>query len=94
MGTGFREFPQTPRGRGFSLLGFYTLFKCFSMFRLVEALNGRLIGPKTWNQSVRIFGSRLGNLGTVMVSCVMNCAIIHVLMCVRPEMVVKFGFTK
>ena len=35
VGTRFREFPQTPRGRGFSLLGFYTLFKCFSMFRLV-----------------------------------------------------------
>ena len=34
VGIGFREFPQTPRGRGFSLLGFYTLFKCFSMFRL------------------------------------------------------------
>ena len=46
-------------------LGFYTLFKCFSMFRLVEALNDRLIGPKTWDRSVRIFGSRLGNLGTV-----------------------------
>ena len=65
MGTGFREFPQTPRGRGFSLLGFYTLFKFFSIFRLVEALNDRLIGPKTWDRSVRIFGSRLGNLGTV-----------------------------
>ena len=24
VGTGFREFPQTPRGRGFSLLGFYS----------------------------------------------------------------------
>ena len=34
VGIGFREFPQTPRGRGFSLLGFYSLFKCFSMFRL------------------------------------------------------------
>ena len=34
VGTRFREFPQTPRGRGFSLLGFYTLFKCFSIFRL------------------------------------------------------------
>ena len=34
MGTRFREFPETSRGRGFSLLGFYTLFKCFSMFRL------------------------------------------------------------
>ena len=29
MGTGFRGFPQTPRGRGFSLLGFYSLFKYF-----------------------------------------------------------------
>ena len=27
--AGFREFPQTPRGRGFSLLGFYSLFKYF-----------------------------------------------------------------
>ena len=27
MSTGFREFPQTPRGRGFSLLGFYSSFK-------------------------------------------------------------------
>ena len=34
VGTRFRDFSQTPRGRGFSLLGFYTLFKCFSMFRL------------------------------------------------------------
>ena len=65
MSTGFRGFPQTLRGRGFSLLGFYTLFKCFSMFRLVEALNGHLIGPKTWDRSFRIFGSLLGNLGTV-----------------------------
>ena len=54
MGTGFREFPQTPRGRGFSLLRFYTLFKCFIMFRLVEALNGRLIGSKPWNRNARI----------------------------------------
>ena len=30
----FREFRQTLRGRGFILLGFYTLFKCFIMFRL------------------------------------------------------------
>ena len=27
--TRFSEFPQTPRGRGFSLLGFYSLFKYF-----------------------------------------------------------------
>ena len=34
VSTGFREFPQTLRGRGFSLLKFYSLFKYFSMFRL------------------------------------------------------------
>ena len=33
VGTRFREFPQTPRGRGFSLLGFYALFKCSTMLR-------------------------------------------------------------
>ena len=27
------------------------------MFRLVEVLNGRLIGPKTWDRIVRIFFS-------------------------------------
>ena len=35
VGSGFWEFRQTPRGRGFFLLGFYTLFKCYMMFRLV-----------------------------------------------------------
>ena len=29
VGTRFREFPQTPRGRGFSLLGFYSSFKYY-----------------------------------------------------------------
>ena len=32
---------------------------------LVVTLNGRLIGPKTWGRSVKIFGIRLGNLGTI-----------------------------
>ena len=52
MDSGFRKFRQTSRGRGFILLGFYTLFKCFVMFELVEALGGRLIGPKSWNRVV------------------------------------------
>ena len=29
MGTGFEEFRQTPRDRGFSLLEFYSLFKIY-----------------------------------------------------------------
>ena len=30
VGTKFRGFPQTPKGRGFSLLGFYSFFKYFA----------------------------------------------------------------
>ena len=30
------------------------------MFRLVEALNGHLIGPKTWDRSVRNYGTHFG----------------------------------
>ena len=55
MDFGFREFRQTPRGKGFILLGFYTLFKCFVMFELVEAVRGSLIGPKSWNRVVANF---------------------------------------
>ena len=43
-----REFLQTPCGRIFSLLVFYSHFKCFAMFRLNEAVRGRLtqnLGP-------------------------------------------------
>ena len=29
VSTGFKEFPQTLRGRGFSLLGFYSSFKYY-----------------------------------------------------------------
>ena len=35
---------------------FYTLFKCFVMFELIEAVRGRLIGSKSWNRSVEVFG--------------------------------------
>ena len=55
MSTGFREFPQTPRSRGFSLLGFYSSFKyTMLMFRLVETLNDRLICSKPWNRNAWI----------------------------------------
>ena len=47
MGSGIREFCQTSRGRGFSLLGFYSLFKYFVMFELNEAVRDCLIGPKS-----------------------------------------------
>ena len=50
VGTKFMEFPQTPRGRIFSLLGFYSHFCTFRMFESIEAVRGRLIGPKPWDR--------------------------------------------
>ena len=38
---------------------FYLLFKCFVMLGWFEAVSGRLIGPKSWNRSVEIFGTHL-----------------------------------
>ena len=47
VGTRFKEFRQTPRGRGFSLLGFILFLRTMFMLELVEAVRGRFIGPKT-----------------------------------------------
>ena len=44
---------------------FYTLFKCFVMFELIEAVRGRLIGPKSWDRNVRIFGTQFVQSVTV-----------------------------
>ena len=51
MGTRFREFPQTPRGKGFSLLGvLFSVLNALQMFELNETVRGRLIGPKPWDR--------------------------------------------
>ena len=43
---------------GFSpYLGFIPIFCTFRMFRLIEALNGRLIGPKAWDRIDLIYGT-------------------------------------
>ena len=49
VGTRFKEFPQNSRGRGFSVLGFILCLRTMLMLELVEAVRGRLIGPKTWD---------------------------------------------
>ena len=59
MDSCFWSFRQTPRDRGFILLEFYTLFKCFIMFGWIEALNGHLISPKTWDRIVVIFEAQI-----------------------------------
>ena len=41
-------------------LGFTLCLRAMLMFRLVEALNDHLIGPKTWDQSVRNYGTHFG----------------------------------
>ena len=57
MGTGFKEFPQIPRGKGFSILGFIPCLRAMLMFELNEAVKGCLIGPKSWDRIVKIFGA-------------------------------------
>ena len=59
MGTRFREFPQTLSGRDFSLLGFILCLRPMLMFQLVEVVRGRLIGPKTWDRIVWIYGTQI-----------------------------------
>ena len=36
-------------------LGFTLCLRAMLMFELIEAISGRLIGPKTWDRNVRIF---------------------------------------
>ena len=55
MDPRFVEFPQTPRGRIFSLLGFIPIFSVFRMFESIEAIRGCWIGPKTWDRINTIF---------------------------------------
>ena len=50
MGTGFREFPQTPRGRVSRYLSFIPILSVLRMFESNEAVRGRLIGPKPWDR--------------------------------------------
>ena len=57
VGTRFKEFRQTPRGRGFFLLGFILCLRTMLMLELVDAVGGRLIGPRTWDRIVWIYGT-------------------------------------
>ena len=56
MDPRFVEFPQTPRGRISAYLGFIPILSVLSMFRLFEAVRGRLIGPKTWDRIHKFLG--------------------------------------
>ena len=53
------EFPQTPKGRISLYLGFIPILSVLRMFRLFEAVRGRLIGPKTWDRIDKFFGGKM-----------------------------------
>ena len=59
---------------------------------------GRLIGPKTWDRSVRIFGSRFGQsrhcYGLLWVFFMIIYSINYALVFMRPVMGKKFGSKK
>ena len=55
MGSGFREFRQTLRGKVSPYLGFILYLSTLLMFELNEAVRGRLIDPKSWDRIIIIF---------------------------------------
>ena len=87
---------------GFSpYLSFYSHINVLLMFRLNEAVRGRLIGPKTWDRIDRIFESKMekpvtaprpfrGCLGVVCLTCALNGCLVRI----GPGMAMKSGFTK
>ena len=79
-------------------LGFILCLRAMLMFELNEAVRGRLICPKSWDQIVIIFGAIFTVHGlcawTVQAVCVMVYALNHVMMCMRPGSANKCGFTK
>ena len=50
--TRFREFPKLREVGVSPYLGLFPLLNTLQMFELNEAVRGRLIGPKTWDQIV------------------------------------------
>ena len=51
---------------------------------MIEAVRGRLIGPKTWDRIVRIFVAILDSPRTVWAAWDVIYALNHVLVCMRP----------
>ena len=87
---------------GFSpYLSFYSHLNVLLMFRLNEAVRGRLIGPKIWDRIDRIFERKMEQpvtaprlLGAVWVWFVLTCALNVCLVCIGPGMALDCGFTK
>ena len=54
-----RVFDKLREVGGFSLLGFILCLRTMLMLELLEAVTGRLIGPKTWDRIVWIYGTQI-----------------------------------
>ena len=67
------------------------------MFELIETVRGRLIGPKTWDRIVWIYGTQITVHDCSRTVCVAN-GMIHamdcIIICMRPEMAEIYEFTK
>ena len=73
-----RSFHKLREVRVSSYLSFTLCLSVFMMLELFEALNGRLIGPKTWDRIIENFRNPNGQpvtvhglFGLVMVKCVL-----------------------
>ena len=67
------------------------------MFELVEAMRGRLISPKTWNRIIWIMEPKF-TVRDCSRTVWMSNGVIHamdcIVVCIRPKMAEKYGFTK
>ena len=50
-----RSFNKLREEGDLSYFSFTLYLSVFMMFELIEAVSGRLIGPKSWNQIIRKF---------------------------------------
>ena len=80
-----------------SYLRFILRLRAMLMFELIEAVRGHLIGPKTWDQIVWIYGTQITVCDCSRTVWVAN-GVIHamdcIVICMRPEMAEIYGFTK
>ena len=64
MDSGIRSFFKLLEVVFSPYLGFIPIFSTLLMFRLNEAVRGRLIGPKTWDRIDIIFERKMEQLVT------------------------------
>ena len=79
-------------------LSFIPFLSVLRMFELNEAVRARLIGPKTWDRIYKIFGTKMEQPVTdprrFWVDLSVHSCVNHVLLGLRLEVAVRYGFTK